>query len=52
MPLVQDEDYDNYATPNTSKVDEISFMEPATTEAASTLRLTQKVKRWLHCIDA
>ena len=45
IPLVQDEDYDNYGMPNTSRVDEISFMEPDTTEATSTLRLRQKVKR-------
>ena len=44
-PLVQDEDYDNYGTPNTSSVDETSFMEPDTTEATSTLRSRQKVKR-------
>ena len=44
IPLV-DEDCDNYSTPNTSRVDEASFMEPATTDATSTLRLTQKVKR-------
>ena len=45
IPLVQDEDYDNYGTPNASRVDETSFMEPDTTEATSTLRLNQKVKR-------
>ena len=44
IPLVQDEDYDNYGTPNTSRVDETSFTEPDTTEATSTLRLNQKVK--------
>ena len=43
IPLVQDKDY--YGTPNTSRVDETSFTEPATTEATSTLRLNQKVKR-------
>ena len=43
--LVQDEDYDNYGTPNTSRVDETSFTEPDTTEATSTLQLNQKVKR-------
>ena len=43
--MVQDEDYDNYDTPNTSRIDETSFTEPDTTEATSTLRLTQKVKR-------
>ena len=37
-PLV-DEDYDDYNTPNTSRVDETSFMEPDTTETTSTLRL-------------
>ena len=45
IPLVQDKDYDNYGTPNTSWVDETSFTEPDTTEATSTLRLKQKVKR-------
>ena len=44
MPLVQDENYDNYGTPNTSRVDETSFTEPDTTEATSNLRLNQKVK--------
>ena len=41
----QDEDYDDYNTLNTSKVDETLFMEPDTSEATSTLRLRQKVKR-------
>ena len=41
----QDEDCDDYNIPNTSRVDETSFREPATTEATSTLRLNQKVKR-------
>ena len=45
IPLVQDEDYDSYGTPNTSRVDETSFTEPDTTEATSTLRLKQKLKR-------
>ena len=44
IPFV-DEDCGNYSTPNTSRVDETSFMEPATTEATSTLPLTQKIKR-------
>ena len=44
IPLV-DEDYDNYGTPKTSRVDETSFTEADTTEATSTLRLKQKVKR-------
>ena len=42
IPLV-DEDYDNYGTPNTSRVDKTSFTEPATTEATSTLWLNQKL---------
>ena len=40
-----DDDYDDYNTPNTSRMDETSFIEPDTTEATSTLRLRQKVKR-------
>ena len=43
--LVQDEDYDDYSTPDTSRVDDISFTEPDTTEATSTLQLRPKVKR-------
>ena len=40
IPMVhQDEDCDDYRTPNTSRVDETS------TEATSTLRLRQKLKR-------
>ena len=52
MPLVQDENYDNYGTPNRSRVDETSFTEPDATETTSTLRLNQKVKRdiWSRCI--
>ena len=45
IPLVQDEDYDKYDTPNTSRVDETSFTELDSTEATSTLQLRQKVKR-------
>ena len=45
IPMVQDEDFDDYNTPNTSRIDETSFTEPDTTEATSTLRLRQKVKR-------
>ena len=45
IQLVQGEDYDNYATPNTSRVDETSFTEPESTEATSPLQLRQKVKR-------
>ena len=40
----QDEDYDDYNTPNKSRIDERSFAEPDTTEATSTLQLRQKVK--------
>ena len=49
IPLVHDEDieYDDYNTPNTSRVDETSFTIPGPTdkETTSTLRLRQKVKR-------
>ena len=43
IPLVEYED-DNYTTPNTGRVDTL-FTEPDTTEATSTLRLNQEVKR-------
>ena len=46
IPMVhQDDDYDDYNTPNTSRIDETSFIEPEATEATSTLRLRQKIKR-------
>ena len=46
IPMVhQDEDYDDYNTPNTSRMDETSFIAPGTTEPTSTLRLRQKVKQ-------
>ena len=48
IPMVHqdDEGYDNYRTPDTSRVDETSFIEPTdATEATSTLRLRQKLKR-------
>ena len=45
IPLVQEEDYDDYNIPDTSRVDETSFMEPDATQATSTLQLRQKVKR-------
>ena len=46
IPMVhQDEDHDEYNTPNTGKIDETSFTEPDTAEATSTLQLRQKVKR-------
>ena len=42
IPLTQDKDYDGYGT---RKVDQTSLTEPDATEATSTLRLKQKVKR-------
>ena len=45
IPLVQDEDYDNYGTPNTIRVDETLFTETDATEATLNLRLKQRVKR-------
>ena len=46
IPMVhQDEYYDEYKAPDTSRVDETSFIEPDATEATSTLRLRQKIKR-------
>ena len=38
IPLVQDEDYDDYNTPDTSRTDEASFTEPDTSEATSTVQ--------------
>ena len=47
IPMVHqdEENYDDYKTPDTSRVDEISFTVPDATKATSTLRLRQKVKR-------
>ena len=48
IPLInQDEEYDDYSTPDTttSRVDETSFTVPDDSEATSTLRLRQKLKR-------
>ena len=45
IQLVQHGDYDDYNTPDTSKVDETSFTEPDINEATSTLQLKQDVKR-------
>ena len=45
IPLAQDEDYDNYGTPNKSREDKTSLTEPDTTEATSTLPIKQRVKR-------
>ena len=44
VPLVKDEDYDDYKTLDISRIEETSFIEPDTTETTSTLRLRQKVK--------
>ena len=44
VPLVQDEDYDDYNTPVMSMVNETPFTDPDTTEATSTLQLRQKIK--------
>ena len=48
IPLVHqdEEDYDDYRTSDTGRIDETSFIEPTdATEATSTLRLRQKLKR-------
>ena len=46
IPLInQDEDYDDYRTPDTSRVAETSFIGPDTIEETSTLWLRQKLKR-------
>ena len=47
IPLFhQDDDYDNYRTPDTSRVDETLFTVPDTQEEATlTLKLTERVKR-------
>ena len=46
VPLVhEDEDYDEYDTPNTWRIDDASFTVLDTTEATLNLRLRQKVKR-------
>ena len=37
IPLVEDEDYDNYGTPDTSRVDETSFTVLDIAEATLTL---------------
>ena len=39
VPLVQDEDYDDYNTSDTSRVDETSFTKSDATDATSTLQL-------------
>ena len=44
IPLVQDEDYDDYRTPDTSNIDKTSFIEPDTVEATSILRLRRRLK--------
>ena len=46
-------DYDDYNTPNTSRVDEAIFTMPEFTDkqATPTSRLRQKINKisWLHC---
>ena len=45
IPLIyQDDDYDNFRTPDSSRVDETLFTVPDTIEATSILRLRQKLK--------
>ena len=45
IPVVaQNEDYDDYNTPDTGRVNETSFTDPDTNKATSTLQLRQKVK--------
>ena len=44
IPLIQ-QDEDDYRTPDTSRINEASFMVPDATEATSTLRLRQEVTR-------
>ena len=39
IPLVPEEDYDDYKTPDTSRVERKSFKELDATEATSTLQL-------------
>ena len=45
IPLVQDEDYNDYNIPNASRVDKTLFTEPDITEATSSIQLRQKVKQ-------
>ena len=42
--VYQNEDYDDYNTTNTDKIDR-TFIEPDTAESTSTLHLRQKVKQ-------
>ena len=45
IPLVQDEDYNDYNIPNASRVDKTLLTEPDITEATSSIQLRQKVKQ-------
>ena len=45
IKLAQDENYDDYNIPNTSKVDQTPFTGPDVTDATSNLQLRQKVKQ-------
>ena len=44
IPLVQNEDCDDYNTPDTIRVDNTSFAKPDTTEVTSTLTIKTKSK--------
>ena len=47
IPMIHqdEENYDDYNTRDTSRIDETSFTVPDTTEVTLTLRLREKVKR-------
>ena len=47
IPMIHqdEEDYDDYNTPDTNRIDETSFTVLDTTEVTLTLRLREKVKR-------
>ena len=52
----QDDDYDDYRTPDTSRIDDILFTVPNTTEVRLALRLRQKPKwdkivSWYRYLD-
>ena len=49
IPMVhQDEYYDDYKTPDTSRVDETSFIEPDATEKSKT-RQNHRIVQTLEC---
>ena len=45
IPLVQEDKYDNYSTPNTSKVYEKSFTGLDTTEASFLIKAKSKTRQ-------